>query len=165
MKKITGVFVFALAAGFCFALDPAEGYWFSVDDRSGARTAGWEIYESGGLLLGKMLSAPGLPESQRAVRCRRSYPGYPLEGNVNEMPMIGTPWIFGLRMTRRGYWEDGHVINPENGSIYKCKLIYHPADGGRFKEEALEIRGEIGLGIGGSQYWQRCTREQAASLR
>jgi hypothetical protein len=27
------------------------------------------------------------------------------------------------------------------------------------------MRGEVGLGIGRSQYWRRCTREEAAGLR
>jgi uncharacterized protein (DUF2147 family) len=62
-------------------------------------------------------------------------------------------------------WSGGFVIDPSNGKIYKCKITWHPADGRKFPKEALEMRGEIGLGIGGSQYWRRATVEQAGALR
>jgi uncharacterized protein (DUF2147 family) len=161
MKKILFICL-ALAAGqFCFALDPAEGFWYSIDEKSGQITAGWEIYEEGGLLYGRMLSLIGRSPQEPAVKCRGSYRGFPVEGNVSRMPLAGTPWIFGLRRENEGVWIGGHVVNPEDGNMYRCKITYHPDSGaGR-----LEMRGEIGLGIGRSQYWRRCTREEAAALR
>jgi uncharacterized protein (DUF2147 family) len=57
------------------------------------------------------------------------------------------------------------VVNPEDGNMYRCKITYHPVAGDRFAAGTLEMRGEIGLGIGRSQYWRRCTREEAAALR
>jgi uncharacterized protein (DUF2147 family) len=154
-----------IAAGPCFALDPAEGPWFSVDEKTGKITAGWELYESGGVLYGKILSLAGYPPTEIAAKCKKNYQGFPVAGAVNQMPLAGTPWIFGLRQDKTGAWSGGSVINPEDGNIYRCKITHHPAGGSRFKAETLEMRGEIGLGIGRSQYWQRCTREEAASLR
>jgi uncharacterized protein (DUF2147 family) len=145
--------------------DPAEGLWLSVDNKSSAIQSGWELYQNNGVLYGKMLSAVGVSPSARAVKCKESYPGFPLEGKVNQMPLLGTPWIFGLRRERAGSWRDGYIIDPSNGNRYQCKITYHPADGKQFKAEALEMRGEIGLGIGGSQFWIRATREQIDALR
>jgi uncharacterized protein (DUF2147 family) len=163
MKRLFFVCIVAALGQFCFALDPVEGFWFSIDEKSGQVTAGWEIYESGGLLYGKMVSLAGRSGSEPAVLCKKSYQGFPVAGEVNQMPLAGTPWIFGLRREHEGTWAGGHVVNPEDGNMYKCKITYHPAEGSR--AEALEMRGEVGLGIGRSQQWRRCTREEAAGLR
>jgi uncharacterized protein (DUF2147 family) len=165
VKKLFFVCLAVLTGQFCFALDPAEGFWFSVDEKSGQITAGWEVYESGGVLYGKILSLVGRPGHELAARCKKSYQGFPAAGMVNQMPLAGTPWIFGLRRESEGIWSGGHVVNPEDGNMYRCKITRHSADSRGFETEVLEMRGEIGLGIGRSQYWLRCSREEAAALR
>jgi uncharacterized protein (DUF2147 family) len=147
-------------SGFGFALDPVEGYWLSVDEKSGKVTAGWEIYQLDNKLYGKVLSSA---EPDQPNRCKESYRGFPAAGRVNEMPMIGTPWIFGLSADRPGHWRGGHIIDPTTGNLYRCRITFHEADGSRYKTDTLEMRGEIGLGIGRSQFWQRATRELAVS--
>jgi uncharacterized protein (DUF2147 family) len=67
-------------------------------------------------------------------------------------------------MEKTGEWSGGNVVNPEDGKIYKCKIIYRAADGKKYKTDVLEMRGEIGLGIGRSQFWQKSAREVATSL-
>jgi len=161
MKKRTLFIVIFLlfAAGFCFAADSAEGFWISVDDKSGKVTAGWEIYADGDTLYGKILSVADYPQDARAVKCKDSYRGFPLPGKVSEMPVVGTLWIFGLSRDKPGVWTGGHVIDPNDGNMYKCRITYHP------KTDTLEMRGEIGLGIGRSQFWRKSSREEAAALR
>jgi uncharacterized protein (DUF2147 family) len=66
-------------------------------------------------------------------------------------------------MESPGHWTNGNVINIEDGNMYKCSLIHHSADGKKFKQEALEIRGQL-LFFSGSQYWRRATREEASAL-
>ncbi|MDR2392735.1 MAG: DUF2147 domain-containing protein [Treponema sp.] len=147
------------------AHDPAEGFWLSVDAKTGEIQSGWELYQSERVLYGKMLSAIGITESNKALKCRDHYRNFPVPGRVTQLPILGTPWIFGLQQESHGTWVDGKVINPGDGRIYTCKIVYHPGDGKKYKTECLEIRGEIGLGIGASQYWQRTTSEQAGALR
>jgi uncharacterized protein (DUF2147 family) len=164
MKKvITAVFAVLVCAGAAFAADPVEGFWLSVDHKTGEIKSGWEIYESNGYLYGKILSAVGCSSADKAARCKESYANFPIAGKVNQLPVIGTPWIFGLRMERPGSWINGNVINPEDGNMYKCSLIHHPADGRKFQYETLEVRGQL-LVFSGSQYWRRATREEASSL-
>jgi uncharacterized protein (DUF2147 family) len=167
MKKLCSVScLMVLIAGFCFAEDPALGFWISVDEKTGKTTAGWEIYlGKDGLLYGKMLSVAGFPQTQLAAACKKSYKDFPVSGNVNQMRVIGTPWIFGLRQEKTGRWSGGSIVNPEDGNMYKCRIIYHEADGGKYKTDTLEMRGEIGLGIGRSQFWRKATQPEAASLR
>ncbi|MDR0374481.1 MAG: DUF2147 domain-containing protein [Treponema sp.] len=155
-----------LCAGFCFAEDPALGFWLSVDEKTGKTTAGWEIYqEKNGLLYGKMLSVAEFPQDQIALLCKESYRGFPASGKVNQMRVVGTPWIFGLRQEKEGQWSGGNIINPEDGNMYKCKITFHKANGAKYKTDTLEMRGEIGLGIGRSQFWRKATRAEAAALR
>jgi len=166
MKKIiVTAIVILVFTGTAFASDPAEGFWLSVDPKTGEIQSGWEIYVSDdGLLHGIMLSGISRAQDEKAVKCRESYPGFPVDGKVNQLPLFGTPWIFGLRMEKPGHWTNGNVINPEDGKMYKCSIIYHPADGKKFKQEALEIRGQL-LIFSASQYWKRATREEASSLQ
>jgi uncharacterized protein (DUF2147 family) len=165
MKKIiAAVFVILTCAGAAFAADPAEGFWLSVDHKTGEIKSGWEIYESSGYLYGKILSAVGCSPADKAVRCKESYANFPIAGKVNQLPLFGTPWIFGLRREGPGHWTNGNVISPEDGNMYKCSLIHHPADGRKFQQETLEIRGQL-LVFSGSQYWRRATREEASSLK
>ncbi|MDR1858581.1 MAG: DUF2147 domain-containing protein [Treponema sp.] len=165
MKKalILALF-FAVTGSLRLAADPVEGYWLSVDEKTGQVTGGWHIYQEGGKLYGKVLSMSEYPSSSLAVRCRDSYQGFPLPGRVSQMPVIGTPWIFGLTFVRPGEWSGGHVVNPEDGRMYRCKIIFRAADGRRYRTDVLEMRGEIGLGIGRSQFWQKTDQETASSL-
>jgi uncharacterized protein (DUF2147 family) len=66
-------------------------------------------------------------------------------------------------MDKPGQWSGGNVIDPTDGKIYKCKINFHTA-GGKFKTDTLEMRGEIGLGIGRSQYWQKTDSATAGNL-
>ncbi|MDR0590156.1 MAG: DUF2147 domain-containing protein, partial [Spirochaetaceae bacterium] len=76
MKKgIVLAVVFVLGAGVFLAADPVEGYWVSVDEKTGKTTAGWEIYQSGGKLYGKILGVVGYPPDVKADKCKESYAG------------------------------------------------------------------------------------------
>jgi uncharacterized protein (DUF2147 family) len=164
MKKIIiAAIVIFVYAGAAFADDPVEGFWLSIDTKTGKIQSGWEMYVSNDVMYGKMLSAAGYSSASRATRCRDSYSNFPTPGKVNQLPLLGTPWMFGLTMKNPGHWADGHIVNPEDGNMYKLSLIYHPADGKKFQQEMLEVRGQL-LFFSGSQYWRRATREEASSL-
>jgi len=166
MKKFTVFLLYLTIASICFAQsDLVEGFWISVDDNTNKITAGWQVYQEGGKLYGKILSMTDFPKDVIAVRCNESYRGFPIAGKVNTMPVVGTPWIFGLTKSKNGEWGGGSIINPEDGKMYACKIIFRPADGKKFKYDTLEMRGEIGLGIGRSQFWRRTDAETAGNLR
>ena len=57
------------------------------------------------------------------------------------------------------------MIDTRTGALYRCKITYRAADGKRFKADTLEMRGEIGLGIGRSQFWRKSDAAEAAGLR
>jgi uncharacterized protein (DUF2147 family) len=165
MKKvITLCAVLVFCAGLSFAADPVEGYWISIDEKTEKVSAGWEIYTQGGLLYGKILSIAGFPQDDLAVKCNESYKGFPVSGKVNQLTVVGQPWIFGLKIDKTGQWKGGNVIDPNDGKMYGCEITYRPMDGKKYKVDTLEMRGKIGP-FGRSQFWQKATKEQASSLR
>jgi uncharacterized protein (DUF2147 family) len=165
MKKIIVMLIaLVIVTGFGFAADPVEGFWLSVDEKTGEVTAGWQIYQEGGVLYGKILSFSDKSGGDYAVNCRDSYPGFPVPGRVSQMHLIGTPWIYGHTSTKCGEWSGGTVVNPEDGRNYRCRIFFRPADGRRYLTDTLEMRGEIGLGIGRSQFWRKTDERTARSL-
>ena len=169
MKKraILGLLVI-IAAGICFAADPAEGFWISIDDKTDEITAGWEFYQENGKLCGKMLSVVGKTPDTIASKCRDSYKNFPVSGRVNTMPVIGTPWIFNLSMEKEGQWRGGNIIHPDNGGIYNCNVTFYPQGSRKnsrvFQVDTVEMQVTFGL-IRVNQYWQKATQAQAASVR
>ena len=155
------IFVSAL----CIAADPVEGFWISYDDKVKDKAmAGWEIYIVGDKLFGKVLSVTGHPQDVKATNCKESYKGFPVSGKVNEMTVVGTPWVFDLTMKRTGEWHRGNVIDPDEGRMYGCEVTFHPRDGKKYMVDTLEMRGKVGP-FGRSQYWKKATREEALALR
>jgi uncharacterized protein (DUF2147 family) len=163
---IAFILAFTLFTALCFSnpqgADPAEGFWLFFDERTGLAVTGWQVYQEGGKLHGKMLSTTIAHAENNA---RDSYPNFPIPGRVSEMPLLGTPWVFGLTMQRPGVWSGGNIIHPRDGRMFRCRITFHPADGRRFMVDTLELRGEIGLRIGRSQFLQRTDQETASSLQ
>jgi len=165
MKKfIAAVTVILVCASAVFAADPVEGFWIGIDNKTGEIQAGWEVYESNGFMCGKIISGVSQLPEDKAINCKDSYANFPIEGKVNQLTIFNTPWIFGLSMERPGYWTNGYVINVNDGNMYRCSLIHHPADGKKYQQETLELRGQL-LVFSASQFWRRATREEASALR
>ncbi|MGP1437680.1 MAG: DUF2147 domain-containing protein [Treponema sp.] len=165
MKKLYLLFIFLVfGASFIFALDPVEGLWKSVDEKSGKVTAVWKISVQGNKLFGEIVVAIGKNPKKLADNCKDSYPGFPKSGKVNQMFLVGTPFIYNLEKKSEGMWHNGYIVAPDTGKYYYCKINFKKADGKKYKEDSLEMRGEIGLGIGRSQIWKKTTEEETESL-
>ena len=165
MKRLATLCFLALFAfGTLSAADKVEGFWKSIDE-TGKTTAAWKIYQKDAVLYGEIITVPGQADSKIAESCLPSYKGFPISGDVSKMTVVNTPFIFGLKMKAPGQWESGNIIDPKDGKMYKCKIVFHAADNKKYKTDALEMRGEIGMGIGKSQLWERTNEAEIASLR
>lgn len=164
MKKLICAALLLFTAAAVFAADPVEGYWVSINEE-GELTAGWHIYQKDGILYGEILAAAGKPRDTIATAVKESYKDFPVSGAVNKMPLLGTPWIWGLTSKAAGQWANGSIIDPADGKVYKCKITFRKADGKKYKEDTLEMRGEIGLGIGRSQFWKKSTPEEIDKIK
>ena len=138
----------ALAAGLAVALPALSaemspvGLWRTFDEKSGEPKSEVRISDSGGVLSGKVekLLRKGADPKAVCDRCTDDRKGQPLVG---------------LEIIRRAkkaegktVWEDGRILDPENGSTYSLKLT--PADSG----SKLDVRGSIGP-FGRTQTWSR----------
>ncbi|GHU17923.1 hypothetical protein FACS1894163_09390 [Spirochaetia bacterium] len=56
-----------------------------------------------------------------------------------------------------------YLTDSGSGNLYKCKIIFHAADGKKYKTDTLEMKGEIGLGR--SMFQPKASRDEALSLR
>ncbi len=166
MRKTIAVLMMAALCAMAFAAeDPALGLWKSIDEKTGKTTAYWRVYETDGVLFGEIITVPTQTDDTIAKDCKPSYKDFPLPGEVNKMTVVNTPFIFGLRKKATGQWASGSIIDPKDGKVYKCKITFHAADGKDYADDTLEMRGEIGLGIGRSQYWKRTTDEEIEQNR
>ncbi|WP_395026766.1 DUF2147 domain-containing protein [Comamonas odontotermitis] len=138
----------ALAAGLTVALPAlaAEmspvGLWRTFDEKSGEPKSEVRISDSGGVLSGKVekLLRKGADPKAVCDRCTDDRKGQPL---------VGLEIIRGAKKAEgKAVWEDGRILDPENGSTYSLKLT--PADNG----SKLDVRGSIGP-FGRTQTWSR----------
>jgi uncharacterized protein (DUF2147 family) len=166
MKRIITVFtLLLLLSGTVFASDPAEGYWISWDEKNNKATGGWYIHvNDDGMMYGEMLSATGFTPQTKAygAKGKKPYKKFPVAGKPEDMPLVGTPWIFCMKKVKDGAWSDGNIVDPGDGNLYKCKVTYHEASDN--KPAWLEVRGEIGLGIGRSQHWRLSSKSEASNI-
>ena len=161
MKKLMAlVGALIVTASAVFAADPACGLWKSIDDKTGKVTAIWKIYEEGDLLMGTIAATTSDPQDVIATACKESYKGFPKSGAVNKMHTVGTPWIFNMKKTSTGFWENGNIIDPSNGKMYGC-VIKYLATGEKnkkyvAKQPTLAMAGKVGP-IEVFQYWVPAT--------
>ncbi len=167
MKKISVVLmILAVFATACFAADPACGLWKSIDDKSGEVTAIWKIYQEGDTLFGTIAATTDDPQDVIASACKPSYKGFPIAGEVNKMHTVGTPWIFNMKNDGEpGKWSKGNIINPGDGKMYGCKIVYLPnGQKGKTTGPTLGMAGVL-MGISVFQYWIPATEADIAAAQ
>lgn len=140
------------AAAACLVLAPMAradvaqspvGVWQTVDDHTGQPKALVQIaQDADGTLSGKIIKGLG-PNDQPDRRCDKCTDAR------KDQPMLGMTIINGMKPDGDKY-DGGQILDPENGSLYKCTM--HTEEGG----QKLVVRGYIGISlIGRSQTWNR----------
>ena len=131
-----------LAAGLACAQMTPVGNWQTIDDKTKEVKSEIQIVETGGVLNGKVTKLLRKDAKQDAVcdECTDERKG---------KPMLGLEIIRGAKkVDGKDMWEDGKILDPENGKSYGLKLT--PIEGGK----KLEVRGSIGP-FGRTQTWVR----------
>jgi uncharacterized protein (DUF2147 family) len=117
------------------------GLWKTVDDKTGAPRAIVRIYAEDGRLFGRIERSftPGA-ESRVCAECT---------DERKNQPIIGLLIIRNMKSTG-GEYSGGDILDPENGSVYRCK--FHLDQNG----SQLIVRGYIGISLlGRTQTWHR----------
>lgn len=158
-QRIGALLILCFSCSLVFADDPVEGYWKSFN---GKKISGyWKVYTQDDMLFARCLLAVGLPVDQPCKKCTRNYPGHPLMAeNIPTLLRAKVPLIFNLTKVSEGVWENGHIIDARNGKMYTCEISYTKANGKKRTNDCLAVRGEIGLGIGMTIYWEKASVEE-----
>ena len=122
------------------AMSPV-GIWKTIDDKTGKERAIVRLYEDHGLLFGRIEQSfvPGA-ETRVCVPCT---------DERKDQPIIGLLIIRNMKADG-GEYSGGDILDPESGSVYRCKLRLEDAGTRRV------VRGYIGIALlGRTQVWQR----------
>ncbi|MGB6093347.1 MAG: DUF2147 domain-containing protein [Moheibacter sp.] len=138
-KQILASFIFLF--GLIGYAQSAIGTWKTIDDKTGKEKSYVQIYETkSGKLQGKVVKilTPG-KEHETCKDC---------SGDNKGKPIMGMVIMWGLEKDSSG-WSGGHILDPNNGKQYKCKISLADAN-------TLTVRGFLGVSIlGRSQTWYR----------
>lgn len=121
------------------ALTPV-GLWKTIDEQSNEAKSLVRISEHNGVLTGTVEKI--LNPDKRGAICSEC------DGNNKNQPVLGLQIIKGAKDAGDGSWQDGEILDPNNGKTYTLKLT--PKEQG----EVLEVRGYIAF-FYRNQYWQR----------
>ena len=142
LKPVLALVACAVALPALAAEMSPVGLWRTFDEKTGEPKSEVRISDSGGVLSGKVekLLRKGADPKAVCDRCTDDRKGQPL---------VGLEIIRGAKKAEgKAVWEDGRILDPENGSTYSLKLT--PADNG----SKLDVRGSIGP-FGRTQTWSR----------
>ncbi len=127
------------AVSFTFA-QGVTGKWKTIDDETGEEKSIVEIYQDNGKIYGKVIEI--LNPARKNATCTEC------EGADKDKPIEGLVIIRGLEKDGDEY-NDGKILDPQNGKLYKCYIELESAN-------KLKVRGYIGFSLlGRTQYWQR----------
>ncbi|MEM6262093.1 MAG: DUF2147 domain-containing protein [Bacteroidota bacterium] len=130
-----------LSAGNLFAQSPI-GKWKTIDDESGKARSIIEIYDVNGKLHGKVVKLILEPDEEQNPLCDEC------SGKKKDQPIIGMEIMWDLEKDG-DQWEDGEIMDPDNGKTYSCYIKLE-------NENKLEVRGFLGFSLlGRTQYWYR----------
>ena len=116
------------------------GKWKTIDDVNGKAKSIVEIYSDNGKVFGKItqILTPG-EENKKCTECK---------GDLKDKPIAGMLILENL-VKDGDEWNDGTILDPNNGKVYKCYITLE-------NEDKLKVRGYIGFSIiGRTQYWYR----------
>ena len=128
------------------ALSNAEnspiGLWKTIDDSTGKPRSLIRISDKNGELIATVEKGllPTDSPNDLCDKCTDERKGKPLIGMV----------IMDGMKAKGDAFEGGHILDPDNGKVYKCKVKLDSTG------KQLEVRGFIGISlIGRSQTWMR----------
>lgn len=123
------------------------GVWKTIDDDTNEAKSHVKIYEQDGKLYGKIVKL--YRSDGDTLTCYDCDPDDPRYGER----LIGMVILEDLTEASSYKWEDGEIMDPNNGEVYDCFIELESAD-------KMKVRGFIdtwltGSALGRTQYWYR----------
>jgi len=115
------------------------GQWETIDDETKEKKAVIEIYKSDNLYFAKIVESYVSEKNALCETCT---------GTRKGQPIIGLVIIENIKKDGNEF-NDGIIIDPENGKTYSCYLEL-------VNNNKLKVRGYLGFSLfGRTQYWIR----------
>jgi uncharacterized protein (DUF2147 family) len=121
------------------------GLWRTVDDRTNKPRGIIRIYVENGAFFGRIETS--FDPEELTAHCDKC------PGDRKNAPLIGLVVLRGI--TKRGSeYGGGEILDPETGSIYRCRFTLSS------EGEKLFVRGYLGIAVlGRTQTWTRVETE------
>lgn len=116
------------------------GNWTTIDDVTGKQRAVIHVSESGDTVSGTIMNIfPQPGDTGICSKCPGAFKGKPIKGLTI---------LWGVKKSGENVWDNGRILDPKNGKIYRVKLT--------LEGNTLHVRAYIGVSLlGRTQVWKR----------
>lgn len=108
------------------------GYWITIDDATGHKKSIVELYKKDGVLYGKVVYIYKRGKDGPNSKCTEC------SGKLYNQPIMGMLIVKQMQWSG-SQWEDGSILDPDNGKTYTCTIWLNDAN-----NDKLNVRGYIG---------------------
>lgn len=140
MKHVlTLFFLFAVIA---IKAQTCVGTWVTIDDKTGKKKSKVELYKKDGLLYGKIIylyPREGREDNPKCTKCT--------DDRKNQL-LVGLQIVRGMKWDG-DEWEDGTIVDPENGKVYTCGMWLDEDN-----PDKLSVRGYVGPFFRTQTWWR-----------
>jgi len=141
-QSIVCTIILSLLFTFQIQAQDVAGVWKTIDDDGETVKSHVEIFEKNGKYYGKVIKLFREPDEIQDPKC------IDCKGDKKDKPVLGMEVVWDLEKKDQ-FWQDGKIMDPENGKEYKCFMEL-------IEPDKLKVRGYIGFSlIGRTQYWYR----------
>lgn len=126
--KIVAILIISLISFNVSAQSDIIGKWKTIDDETGKAKSIVEIYMKDGKAFGKIIKLFRAPNEEKNPTCGKC------SDYRKDKKVIGMIIITDMKKDN-GEWEDGEILDPDNGKVYDCKLWIEDGN--------LQVRGYV----------------------
>lgn len=131
--KVRAFFVILFCVGVSFTLkgqNSVIGKWQTIDDETGKAKSIVQIFEKEKKLFGKVVALFLEPHENQDPVCEEC------SDHRKDQKIIGMEIISNMQWDKEDQeWKKGEILDPENGTVYDCKLW--------LEEGKLKVRGYL----------------------
>jgi len=137
--KQTALLFIAITFSSILSAQTVTGKWKTIDDETGDAKSIVEIYIKDGKAYGKIIKLFRKPTEDQNPTCTKC------SDYRKGQKIIGMTIITALEQDD-DEWEDGEILDPNNGKIYDCKIWV--------EDGKLQVRGYVAFFFR-TQTWER----------
>jgi len=126
------VFSLFFSIGLLAHAQSCTGLWITIDDATGLKKSIVELYKKDGVLYGKVVYIYKRGKDGPNSKCTEC------SGKLYNQPVMGMLIVKQMQWSG-SQWEDGTILDPDNGKTYTCTFWLNDAN-----KDKLNVRGYIG---------------------